>query len=251
METTHAVNQRKHRLTEAQLADLRARRATGETLRALAKAYSYSVEGIRQLLLATGGDPKPAPEDLARYLIGQRFGRLTIRCAAKSDPKGRRRVLCRCDCGNEKIIPLTSLKNKESQSCGCRKGEWAREHRSHRITFQGRTQRLQEWCRELGLKRVTLSRRLTLGWPIEVALTTPVNGAYGVLTGRQRFRIDPWTAVGIMAELLTGKNFRQVAERREIARGTVESVWYGRIRRDLFAAEEMKNETENNLEILT
>lgn len=42
------------------------------------------------------------------------------------------------------------------------------------LTYNGKTQTLAEWCRETGLGRSTIYRRLyTLGWSIEKALTTP------------------------------------------------------------------------------
>lgn len=31
----------------------------------------------------------------------------------------RRALLCRCDCGTEKVVTLKSLRNKSTQSCGC------------------------------------------------------------------------------------------------------------------------------------
>lgn len=44
-----------------------------------------------------------------------------------------------------------------------------------RVAFQGRTQTLAEWSRELNMNPCTLRRRLeVLGWSVERALTTPV-----------------------------------------------------------------------------
>jgi hypothetical protein len=40
-------------------------------------------------------------------------------------------------------------------------------------TAFGRTQTLDEWAREFGIKRGTLGRRLHDGWPLEQALTKP------------------------------------------------------------------------------
>jgi hypothetical protein len=61
----------------------------------------------------------------------------------------------------------------------CRWATWrvqANNKRSNRrITFDGRTQNLSEWSREVGLGADTLCRRLEfLGWSVERALTTPV-----------------------------------------------------------------------------
>lgn len=58
--------------------------------------------------------------------IGQKFGRLMVIDDAPwyESPSGKsraRRVLCRCDCGNEIIVKLPSLKNGKTKSCGCLK----------------------------------------------------------------------------------------------------------------------------------
>lgn len=51
---------------------------------------------------------------------GQRFGRLTI---IKEIParNHKRRFLCKCDCGEEKVIALKLLTQGEAKSCGCKK----------------------------------------------------------------------------------------------------------------------------------
>lgn len=45
--------------------------------------------------------------------------------------------------------------------------------RNVRISFNGKTQTLMEWQKELGFPRSLLSARLKLGWSPEKALTTP------------------------------------------------------------------------------
>lgn len=56
-------------------------------------------------------------------LIGQKFGKLTIIKKAKDiiSPKGGKSttVLCRCECGNTKIVRLANLKKGHTKSCGC------------------------------------------------------------------------------------------------------------------------------------
>ena len=54
-------------------------------------------------------------------LIGQRFGMYTVIGVAESTPSGRRRWLCRCDCGTERIVLGANLRNGHSTSCGCRR----------------------------------------------------------------------------------------------------------------------------------
>jgi len=52
---------------------------------------------------------------------GQRYGMLTVIRREKSMDKRRSAWLCRCDCGNEKIIKSASLKTSFGgvKSCGC------------------------------------------------------------------------------------------------------------------------------------
>lgn len=46
---------------------------------------------------------------------------------------------------------------------------------NHYLTFQGRTQTITDWARQLGLRHTTLCQRINqYGWSIEKALTTPV-----------------------------------------------------------------------------
>lgn len=49
---------------------------------------------------------------------GQCFGGLLV--ISEAEPAGgSRRVNCRCDCGNEKPVHLSSLKSGKTKSCGC------------------------------------------------------------------------------------------------------------------------------------
>lgn len=52
-------------------------------------------------------------------LTGQRFGRLVVIEKAGNNKEGRAMWLCRCSCGNERIILGKSLRNGHTQSCGC------------------------------------------------------------------------------------------------------------------------------------
>lgn len=49
--------------------------------------------------------------------IGKKFGRLTVLSRAVSSQNTS--YLCRCDCGKEKIVNISSLVRKETVSCGC------------------------------------------------------------------------------------------------------------------------------------
>ncbi len=51
-------------------------------------------------------------------IVGKRFGRLVV--VSKSSPKGGNQyVECKCDCGNEIVLKVSSLKTGHTQSCGC------------------------------------------------------------------------------------------------------------------------------------
>lgn len=64
--------------------------------------------------------------------IGEKFNRLTIISELESrytsGGNSVRRVLVRCDCGNEKEIDLSSLRNNKTVSCGCYNLEKAGSH---------------------------------------------------------------------------------------------------------------------------
>ena len=52
-------------------------------------------------------------------LTGQRFGRLVaIKCVASHQRYGAM-WLCKCDCGNEKVVFARKLKYGEGKGCGC------------------------------------------------------------------------------------------------------------------------------------
>lgn len=51
-------------------------------------------------------------------LTGQRFGRLVATERVFTDSQ-RTTWLCRCDCGNQKTVRTSDLRNGHTQSCGC------------------------------------------------------------------------------------------------------------------------------------
>ena len=66
---------------------------------------------------------KNAGENKLNHLIGERFGRLVV-IARDNDyisPKGKHHVkwVCLCDCGNCISADVNSLRNGETNSCGC------------------------------------------------------------------------------------------------------------------------------------
>lgn len=67
-------------------------------------------------------------------LTNQKFGRLTVVEFAMSK-NGRSYWLCKCDCGNEKIVIGKDIVNHNIQSCGC----YRKESTSKRNTKHGKT----------------------------------------------------------------------------------------------------------------
>lgn len=61
---------------------------------------------------------KPRKKSIISELEGRRFGRWTV--LGKSEKRGKRIFwLCRCECGNEKMVDGYSLLKGDSLSCGC------------------------------------------------------------------------------------------------------------------------------------
>lgn len=64
-------------------------------------------------------------------LLGRKFARLLV--IAEAEPVGvRQRAawLCRCDCGNQKVVKSEELKSGDTKSCGC----WNQEKRAERAS---------------------------------------------------------------------------------------------------------------------
>lgn len=57
--------------------------------------------------------------------VGNKFGRLTVLSAASKGEKGKINWLCRCECGNVKIVPGRYLRKGRVRSCGCLRAEEA------------------------------------------------------------------------------------------------------------------------------
>lgn len=56
----------------------------------------------------------------SKNLVGQRFGKLTVlELLPDSNKFNRRMYKCKCDCGNEIILPSSSLTTGHTSSCGC------------------------------------------------------------------------------------------------------------------------------------
>jgi hypothetical protein len=64
-------------------------------------------------------------------LVGQRFNKLVVVSPTEEKTKcGHYKWVCKCDCGNEKIVAGNSLKSGDVMSCGCiRSNKFGRKHR--------------------------------------------------------------------------------------------------------------------------
>lgn len=64
-------------------------------------------------------------ETRTKNLVGQKFGKLTVvELLEESNDFNRRLYRCKCDCGNEVVIPSSSLTTGHTNSCGCLVSYW-------------------------------------------------------------------------------------------------------------------------------
>lgn len=95
--------------------------------------------------------------------IGERFGRLTVLGLDPAYTAGRRRYVCRCDCGATTLRYSASLRRGEATSCGCgrrRHGHSGRRRTSTYRTWESmvgrcRTSTHKDWAR-YGARGITV-----------------------------------------------------------------------------------------------
>ena len=116
-------------------------------------------------------------------LTGQTFGKWTVLREDLDRPKGTPvRLICRCECGNEKSVTFRDLRDGRSKSCGC--------HPKITLTFAHKTASLKEWSGITGIPYSTLARRYKEGWPVEHILLMAV-APIGKKSKRQTARETP------------------------------------------------------------
>lgn len=71
-----------------------------------------------------------------REITGERFGRWLVLEEKDQSKSYMRNFLCKCDCGNYKVVQLSSLTTGRSTSCGCYK----KEENINRLTKNGRAE---------------------------------------------------------------------------------------------------------------
>lgn len=62
---------------------------------------------------------------------GKKYGRLTILEVVGQTKNYEKLVRCRCECGNEKVVLLATLKRGTTKSCGCLSRERSSAHMKH------------------------------------------------------------------------------------------------------------------------
>lgn len=82
-----------------------------------------------------------------------RYGRLTI-IGEGGRVGGRPAALCRCDCGNERVVRLRNLEIGKTQSCGCLMRQRARENaaRGHELQRTHGLSDTHEWTAWMQMK---------------------------------------------------------------------------------------------------
>lgn len=84
---------------------------------------------------------------------------------------------CKCDakhkdgtiCGYEWDVEELPMR-----CAGCKSRKWNRGYRLSRkppLTFDGKTQFIDAWARELGMSKTAISWRIKEGWPLEQVLS--------------------------------------------------------------------------------
>lgn len=67
-------------------------------------------------------------------LVGQTFGRLIVLSFEGKNKENRPMWLCKCECGNEKVVLEKNLKNGGTKSCGCLVVRNGKEKTKHNMT---------------------------------------------------------------------------------------------------------------------
>lgn len=109
-------------------------------------------------------------------MTGRTCGNLTV---IKRAPEGvgydsRAWWRCRCTCGTEVDVPGNRLRNGRTTHCGCKRERPREAGRQRYVEYNGVTKRAFEWADIYGIRSKTLCSRLSRGWTVEEALTTPV-----------------------------------------------------------------------------
>ena len=95
----------------------------------------------RPFLLWKWGEVLPKFNDVT----GKRFTRLVAMSPAGKDKHGNTTWLCKCDCGEEKIVPIGSLTSGNTKSCGCLNRENLSKNPNRTIHGMSKTRLYNTW----------------------------------------------------------------------------------------------------------
>lgn len=79
-------------------------------------------------------------------MIGKRYGMLVVHSVKKLDNRGRKYLLCKCDCGAEKAVRSDHLLRGEVISCGCFNEKQRKSGKKHFIHGGCKTRLYGIWC---------------------------------------------------------------------------------------------------------
>jgi hypothetical protein len=79
-------------------------------------------------------------------VTGQRFGRLSVLRNAGKNARGRRLVVCACDCGEETVVEPRDLRRGHALSCGCLQKEAVAQSNKVHSTTHGATRTREYNC---------------------------------------------------------------------------------------------------------
>jgi hypothetical protein len=83
------------------------------------------------------------PNSRFKDLVGQVFGRLTVCSPSGIDKFGKRKWVCKCECGNESTVATGALTTGNTTSCGCWKLQVTGD--SHRTHGMSKTPEYRIW----------------------------------------------------------------------------------------------------------
>jgi hypothetical protein len=68
-------------------------------------------------------------------MIGRKYGSIEVMAYSHKSTSGSHYWLCKCACGNEKLVQKSNLESGRTKSCGCEKGERISQRRlTHGLT---------------------------------------------------------------------------------------------------------------------
>ena len=90
-------------------------------------------------------------------LTGQKFTRLTV--IERADNRGKQPCwLCKCDCGNTKIIMGSSLRSGKTTSCGCMQKEKTKEKWQNKDFKTQKSEKMKQLWRNEDFRQMSVER---------------------------------------------------------------------------------------------